>query len=124
MTWPILINQKKTIYLWVEQSQDSVLPNQLYKYQIYCKNISGTLIKNVKIQIANPNSIIIDEPDLTPYIEIGDMEDGESKLLFVSSRCTTIGQHSVHFICYGHTTGMFYKTLTINCSYEKYVPEL
>lgn len=119
-----IINQKKQFIFEVEQSQDSILPNQLYKYQIYCKNISGSLIKDVKIQIANPNSIIIDEPDLIPYVEIGDMEDGESKLLFVSSRCTTIGQHSVHFICYGHTTGMFYKTLTINCSYEKYVPEL
>lgn len=119
-----IINQKKQFIFEVEQSIDSVFPNQLYKYQIYIKNVSGTTIEDVKIQVANPNTIIIDEPDSIPYIEIGDMKDGESKLLFLSSRCTTLGEHSVHFICYGGTSGMFYKTLKIYCTYDKYIPEL
>lgn len=119
-----IINQKKQFIFEVEQSIDSVFPNQLYKYQIYVKNVSGAPIKDVKIQVCNPNTIIIDEPDSIQYVEIGDMRDGESKILFLSSRCTTLGQHSVHFICYGGTSGMFYKTLQIHCTYDKYVPEL
>ena len=36
-----IINQKKQFIFEVEQSQDSILPNQLYKYQIYLENYLG-----------------------------------------------------------------------------------
>lgn len=119
-----IINKKKQFIFQVEQSADSVLPNQKYVYYLYIKNISGLLAKNIHIKMIHPTAIIVDEPDTTEYIEIGDLKDGQSHLLKLSAKCTLTGKFTVHFICYSDISGMFYQSLEIHCAYEKYVPEL
>ena len=45
----VIINQKKQLFLDVQQSKDVVIPNGQFQYQIYVKNISGTNVDNVHI---------------------------------------------------------------------------
>lgn len=119
-----IINKKKQFIFQVEQSANSVLPNQKYVYYIYIKNVSGLLAENVHIKMIHPTSIIVDEPDTTNFIPIGDLKDGQSHLLKLSARCVMTGKFTAHFICYSDISGMFYQSLEINCAYVKYVPEL
>ena len=120
-----IINEKKQIILKVDQEYDFVYPNQKYRYQIYCKNISGALIKNVRIQVINPENIIITEDDDIPLrgIDIGDLKHGESQLLYLDARCTEIGKYSVHVICFGDQTGLFTHKLDITCNYNAFSDE-
>lgn len=117
-----IINQKKQLIFKVDQASDFVYPNEKYKYQIYCKNVSGSTIKNVCIQIINPSAIYIDEDDKIPSegIEIGDLKNGQSHLIFVSARAGTIGEFTVHFLCYGEESGLFVESPKINCNYNSY----
>lgn len=119
-----IINKKKQFIFQVEQSNNSVLPNKKYLYYIYIKNISGLLAEDVHIKIVHPTSIIVDEPDTSNFIPIGDLKDGQSHLLKVAAKCTMTGEFTVHFICYSDISGMFYQSLKIHCGYEKYTPEL
>lgn len=112
-----IINQKKQFIFKVEQTSDFVFPNEAYKYYIYLKNISGVTIRNIKIIVNNPAEIDIDdEGELIK--EIGDMENGEVKLIYLTSKCDTTGIFYTHFICHGEGTGLFYKTLKLYCSYN------
>ena len=61
-----IINTKKQLLLKIDQTSDFVYPNELYKYQIYCKNISGDIIENVRLQVLNPSVISINEDDEIP----------------------------------------------------------
>lgn len=119
-----IINKKKQFIFQVMQSANSVLPNQKYTYYIYIKNISGLCAKNVHIKVVNPTAIIIDEPDTSDFIPIGNLKDGHSHLLKLSSRCTLTGRFTVHFVCYSDVSGMFYQSLEIHCGFQKYTPEL
>lgn len=118
-----IINQKKQFIFKVEQTSDFVYPNEPYKYYIYLKNISGVDIKNIHIIVNNSSTISIKQTGDNP-IEIGDMKDGEVKLIYLSSLCADTGVYYTHFICYGDGTGLFHKTLKINCSYNNISDEI
>lgn len=115
-----IINNKKQLILKVDQEYDFVYPNQKYRYQIYCKNISGSCIKNVKIQVTNPENVLIAEDDGVPFkgVEIGHLRHGESQLIYLDARCSKVGKYSVHVICFGDQTGLFTKQLNITCNYN------
>ena len=121
-----IINNKKQIILKVDQTNDYVYPNELYKYQIYCKNVSGDIIEDVHIQVINPSIISIDEDIFNEEtesfqgIDIGDLNNGEGNLIYLPARCAEPGEYTVHFICYGKETGLFVKSLNLNCSYDSY----
>lgn len=117
-----IINDKKQIILYVDQTSDYVYPNELYKYQIYCKNVSGDIIEDIHIQVINPSVIAIDEDNEQPFqgIDIGDLKNGQSHLLYLPARCSEPGEYTVHILCYGKETGVFFKSLTINCSYDSF----
>lgn len=117
-----IINNKKQLVLRVDQTSDFVYPNELYKYQIYCKNVSGDTIKNVRIQIFNPSTIAINEDDAVPPegIEIGDLNNGQSHLLYLPARCNANGEFTVHFLCYGEESELVTKKLTILSSYDSH----
>lgn len=115
-----IINEKKQLVLKVDQTSDYVYPNELYKYQIYCKNVSGDIIEDIHIHVINPSIVAIDEDNDFEGIEIGDLKNSESTLLYLKARCSEPGEYTVHFVCYGEETGLFVKSLTINCSYDSY----
>ena len=46
-----IVNNKKQIIFKIDQTSDYVFPNELYKYQIYCKNVSGETIEDVHIKV-------------------------------------------------------------------------
>lgn len=117
-----IIKNKKQIILKVDQTNDYVYPNELYKYQIYCKNVSGDIIEDVHIQVINPSVIAIDEDDKNPFegIDLGDLSNGRSHLIYLPARCQKPGEYTVHFLCYGKESGLFFKSLTINCSYDSF----
>lgn len=112
-----IINKKKQLIFIVDQTSDFVYPNEIYKYQVYCKNISGDIIENVRIQVYNPSTIAIEEEQLNG-IEIGDLNNGESRLLYLSSRCSTPGEFIVHFLCFGEESELKTSSLKIDCSYN------
>lgn len=115
-----IIHKKKQLIFEVTQTHDFILPNQKYRYQIYCKNVDETTIENLTIKVINPYGVIIDEPDsLDSIVSLGDLKPGESKLLYLTSRCAIPALYSVHFLAYGNETGLFYKTLEIDCNYTK-----
>ena len=117
-----IINKKKQLILKVDQTSDFVYPNELYKYQIYCKNVSGDTIEDVHIQILNPTTISINEDDSIPPegINIGDLNNGQSHLLYVKARCSTTGKFTVHFMCFGEESELVTKPLTILSDYDSY----
>src|SRR5574344_2444 len=117
-----IINIKKQLLLKIDQTSDFVYPNELYKYQIYCKNISGNIIENVRLQVLNPSVISINEDDEVPTqgIEIGDLKDGQSHLLYLTARANAIGEFTVHFLCFGEGSELVTKKLTISCNYDAY----
>ena len=86
-----IINKKKQLIFIVDQTSDFVYPDEIYKYQVYCKNISGDTIENVRIQVYNPSTIAIEEEQMNG-IEIGDLNNGESRLLYLKSRCGLPGE--------------------------------
>lgn len=118
-----IINNKKKLILKVDQTADFVYPNELYKYQIYCKNVSGDVIKDVHIQVYNPSEVAIDQDEDLIGIEIGDLNNGESHLLFLSARCSTPGEFTVHFICYGEESEVNVVPVQISCDYESHSKE-
>ena len=117
-----IINNKKQLILKVDQTSDFVYPNEPYKYQIYCKNVSGDVIENVHIQVLNPSTIAINEDDAIPPegIEIGDLNNGQSHLLYLPARCSASGEFTVHFLCYGEESELVTKKLTILSNYDLY----
>lgn len=117
-----IINTKKQLLLKIDQTSDFVYPNELYKYQIYCKNISGDIVENVRLQVLNPSVISINEDDEIPTqgIEIGDLKDGQSHLLYLTARANAIGEFTVHFLCFGEGSELITKKLTISCNYDAY----
>lgn len=117
-----IINKKKQLILKVDQTSDFVYPNELYKYQIYCKNVSGDTIEDVHIQILNPTTISINEDDSIPPegINIGDLNNGQSHLLYVKARCNTTGKFTVHFMCFGEESELVTKPLIILSDYDSY----
>lgn len=119
-----IINQKKQFIFKVEQTSNFVYPNEEYKYYIYLKNISGVDINNIHILINNPSDIFIDETAAENLIEIGTMKDGEVKMIYLTASCANTGTFYTHFICYGDGTGLFYKTMEINCSYNNISDEM
>lgn len=118
-----IINNKKQLILKVDQTSDYVYPNELFKYEIYCKNVSGSTIENLHIQIINPSSVAIQEDLYETGLELENLDDGQSHLIYVPARCSTEGEFTVHFLCYGDDTGLFIKSLTISCSYNSYNAE-
>lgn len=114
-----IINKKKQLVFIVDQTSDFVYPDEIYKYQVYCKNISGDTIENVRIQVYNPSTIAIEEEQMNG-IEIGDLNNGESRLLYLKSRCGLPGEFVVHFLCFGEESELKTVSLTINCSYNSY----
>lgn len=115
-----IIHKKKQLIFEVTQTSDFVLPNQKYKYQIYCKNSDETIIENLIIRIISPEGIVINKADETnDVINLGCLKPGESKLLYLTSRCAIPNIYNVHFVAYGVETGLFYKTLEIDCNYTK-----
>lgn len=120
-----IINQKKQFIFKVEQTSDFVYPNEEYKYYIYLKNISGVDINNIHIIVNNPSNVDIDSAYQDEgYINIGTMKNDEVKMIYLSALCNTTGTFFNHFICYGDNTGLFYKTLKINCSYNNVSDEV
>lgn len=115
-----IINNKKKLILKVDQTSDFVYPNELFKYQIYCKNVSGDIIEDVHIQVINPSTIAIDEDDYNEGIPIGDLNNGQSHLLYLSARCDTPGEFTVHFLCFGEESELNIVQKTINCDYDSY----
>ena len=115
-----VINKKKGLILTVDQSNDYIYPNDLYTYQIYIKNVSGDVIENVQLQVLNPETILIDEDDAVPPqgIPIGDLNNGQSHLLTLKSRCSRVGIFTVHFVVFGEDSELISKPLTINCNYN------
>ncbi len=115
-----IIHNKKQLILKVDQTSDFVYPNELYKYQIYCKNVSGSRIDNIRIQILNPSAISIDEDDsfINEGIPIGSLENGQSHLIFVKARCNKIGEFTVHFLCLGEESELVTKKLNILSAYN------
>lgn len=109
-----IINQKKQFIFDVEQSSNTVFPNEKYIYYVYIKNVSGVEIENLKIKIENSPNIVF-EVDVKPDIGIT-LKDREAKLYQFEASCPVIGEHIVHFICYGEETQILYKTLKILCS--------
>ena len=117
-----IVNNKKQLILKVDQTSDFVYPNELFKYQIYCKNVSGDIIENVHIQVINPSTVAIDEDNQIPPegIAIGDLNNGQSHLLYLKARCSTTGEFTVHFLCFGDESELHIATATINCNYDSY----
>src|SRR5574344_2457063 len=77
----VIINQKKQLFLDVQQSKDVVIPNGQFQYQIYVKNISGTNVDNVHIYITNPYEININgASDTGDAFNIGNLKNGQSVL--------------------------------------------
>lgn len=109
-----IINQKKQFIFDVEQSSNTVFPNEKYIYYVYIKNICGSEINNLKIKIENSPNIVFNA-DIKPDAEIT-LKDREAKLYQLEASCPIIGEHIVHFICYGEETQIHYKTLKILCS--------
>ena len=109
-----IINQKKQFIFDVEQSSNTVFPNEKYIYYVYIKNISGSEIENLKIKIENSPNIVF-KADVKEDKEIS-LKDKEAKLYQLEASCPIIGEHIVHFICYGNETQILYKTLKILCS--------
>lgn len=112
-----IIHQKKQLIFKVEQTVDKVFPNQDYKYYIYIKNISGVPIHNIHIKVNHPHTILFNEEYKEDYISIDKLENDEVKFIYLKANCQATGKHYVHFICYGDGTGLFYKTLVLNCAY-------
>lgn len=117
-----IINNKKQILLKVDQTSDFVYPNELYKYQIYFKNVSGDTINNVRLQVFNPSVISIDEDNKIPPegIEIGNLENGQSHLLYLKARVNTTGEFTTHFLCFGEGSELVTKKISILCGYDTY----
>lgn len=117
-----IVNNKKQIILKVDQTSDFVYPNELYKYQIYCKNVSGDTIENVRLQVFNPSTININEDDSVPPqgIDIGTLKNGQSHLLYLTARSSTTGDFTVHFLCFGEGSELVTKKLTVRCDYDAY----
>lgn len=117
-----IIYNKKQLVLIVDQTSDYTYPNKLYKYQIYCKNVSGETIDNVHIQIINPSTVLIDEDNEVPPegVNIGDLKNGQSHLLNVKARCATTGKFTVHFVCFGDGSEVVTKKATIISNYDAY----
>lgn len=119
-----IIHKKKQLIFEVTQTNDFILPNQQYKYQIYCKNSDETTIENLTIKVISPHGVVLDKPDSTnEVIQLGCLKPGESKLLYLTSRCAIPGIYNIHFVAYGVGTGLFYKTLEIDCNYTKHQKE-
>ena len=112
-----IIHQKKQLIFKVEQTVDYVFPNQDYKYYIYIKNISGVPIHNIHIKINHPSEIIFNDKYEEDFISIDKLDSEEVKFIYLRANCQATGKHYTHFICYGDGTGLFYKTLKLNCSY-------
>lgn len=109
-----IINRKREIYLDVMQSQDYVLPNAKYTYQVYVKNISGLLIKNVRLFITKPGeNIYIDGGGESK--SLGDLKPGESIFLKFKARATKSGFFNVNFTCFGENTEITTKSVSISC---------
>ena len=119
-----IIHQKKQLIFKVEQTTNHTFPNEDYKYYIYLKNISGVKIENIRIKVNNPAEIAINESYKEDYIEIGDLEDGKVKFIYLRANCQAIGKHYVHFVCHGDGTGLYYKTLLMYCAYKHSSEEL
>lgn len=115
-----IINNKQQLIFKVEQSTDYVYPDEEYQYIIYCHNVSSKIINNIHIQAFSPENILLDEDDFEEGIPIGSLKRQESHLLKLKARCSTVGEFTIHFLCYGDGTGLFTQTLTINCDYDTY----
>lgn len=116
----VIINQKKQLFLDVQQSKDVVIPNGQFQYQIYVKNISGTNVDNVHIYITNPYEININgASDTGDAFNIGNLKNGQSVLLNVDARASIKGYFYVNFITYGDNTEIKYKTLKVKCGYDQ-----
>lgn len=113
-----IIYQKKKLFLFVEQSQDLVWPNGKYSYQIYVKNISGQIIQNLKIYIANPKEVLIPTKNKDTY-NIPELKPGQSVLINVNN-CIIgkEGYYYVNFIATADESEIKTQTLMIKCGYE------
>ena len=109
-----IINQKKQLIFEVDQTSDFVFPNEEYKYYIYIKNISGTLIKNFTIQIEKGSGIYI-KPIEEEHCGI-DINPDEIKLYEIKASCPLVGKHIIHFIGFGLGTQLLHRSLEIQCS--------
>ena len=118
-----ILNSKQQLVLKIEQSSDYVYPDEEFQYQIYCKNTSPHLIKDVHIQIISPENILINEDEYNEGVQLGDLPSQQSHLLKLKARCSTTGIFTIHFICYGEQTGLFTQKLTIHCDYDAYNAE-
>lgn len=115
-----IINQKKKLFLYVNQSKDLVWPNKTYDYQVYVKNLSGQTINNLAIYITNPKEVVIKEgkKNQSTY-KIPTLKSGQSVLINVND-CAIMqeGYYHVNFIAMGDETEIKTQSLLIKCGYE------
>ena len=110
-----IIHQKKQFIFDVEQTSTHVFPNEVFKFYIYIKNISGVEIKNFRILIEHSSGIMFDQKDTEDFYRF-DMNSNEVRLYEIKAYCPIIGEHIVHFIGFGEGTQVLYKTQKIKCT--------
>lgn len=124
-----IINEKKKLIINVNQSTTFVFPNQHYQYELYVKNVSSSLMTNVRVWILNQEPVVFTnaktrgETLTNTYYEIGDLRAGESILLTFDVFCSESGAYNVNFLTYGDSTSVEFANTVITCGYTKYVPE-
>ena len=120
-----IVNEKKEIYLDVNQTADFVLINQYYEYTVYVKNVSNSVIEDIKVFVLNQKAISInsDYPDDDFYENIGNLNPGESRIFKLKARCTQSGYYNTTFVAYGKSTEIESKNTFITCGLVRYVPE-
>ena len=120
-----VVNEKKEIYLNVNQTTDFVLINQYYEYTVYVKNVSNSSIEDIKVFVLNQKAISInsDYPDDGFYENIGTLNPGESRVFKLKARCTQSGYYNTTFVAYGKSTEIESKNTFITCGLVRYVPE-
>lgn len=120
-----IVNEKKELYLNVTQTMDFVLINQFYEYTVYVKNISHSVIDDLKVFVLNQKAISInsDYPDEDFYENIGSLQPGESRLFKLKARCTQSGYYNTTFVAYSSGSEIESVNTFITCGLVRYVPE-
>lgn len=124
-----IINEKKDLYLEVNQSDDFVLPNSEYQYEIFIKNTSLSKITDIKLYILNQKAVVFKsyqgETQASKKYHIQDLKPGEAVYLTINDvTVAESGIYTVNFVAYGKNTTTEVVSKKISCGYTKYIPEI